>query len=952
MVTTQTSFIDFVATAGVTTFNFPFFALEAAHVKALLWSGSEWSPLNAVAKLNANRVGGTVSMLSSVTAGGLVRIVRETPNVQELHLAYNSELPAEALEMELDRRTCVEQEVQNLAREIFAQNKELLALKQGPKGDTGAPGAPGGQGAPWLSTVFYCVTNGSGQPPVPTADIPIPPGWSDGITDPNVGIWWSSTAWFNADNVRTSAWTVPMRETAEKRDVSFIFKLAPPDAPPAKPTTPSPATPNGWLDGPVSATTTFACWCCKGPVVDGVVLIWSDPVIWGGKNGKDGVDGWSSHELYKAADEQPATPSPVPSPNGWFATPQAAWSANPGATTLWWITTYINEAGTEVDPWSVPVDVAGEKGEPGNYSVTAYYYGPPTPVPATPNVTDKVPFPRPTNTSDATGNGRVGWYDLPDATYPVDAGKVWWWSEGMADGKNGQVGVATWSPPQRSTGTGAGQVVSRFAPAQTNGLPPALPPAAAWPEAGSPWVFPSTELSIWETRNITDETGQPKQVWTAAVRIKGEDGKYLSRIYFVGTAAKPLRPDQMATHPSGGWGAWPDQVGVGAIVWMSEAWFSSDGTLLLTGGYTGWGDAVRVTGESGKDGASIRGENGVDGISVDVAFQVSLIAPVLPAGTELGGWSTSQPALIPEGYKLWMTSRTRREAVVVTPWSGPTNITGVKGERGPAGDGISTTAKGEFIIPFLDAAVPNDYTDGTLRICRWNVTGGVVNLQIYVASKNKGVAGKGPTNALDAIIFPLSDLPKYLWPKLPLRHRSGSEPSSGLIPGQFFHGTYGKNDSDNPLFGVIELSEDGLQLLLSFYIIDDYKRRAWSEIPAATFAYSANTSWNLDINPGTDMSPVIVSVSPDATVDPTKDTELFVLVSGQNNTYNWVVENENGSGWLNLPTDDIPATGSATDFLTIPAANFPTGGNTWRFRCVITNPVGTTTSRIITLAGT
>ena len=114
-VETTTRKQSFVLNGVTSTFDFTFRALSATDIKAIATTGGTDTQLvyttDYTVSLEADGVGGTLTLVSAATTGtGTLTVYRETTNTQESDYEDFNQFPADTLENDLDRATCVNQE--------------------------------------------------------------------------------------------------------------------------------------------------------------------------------------------------------------------------------------------------------------------------------------------------------------------------------------------------------------------------------------------------------------------------------------------------------------------------------------------------------------------------------------------------------------------------------------------------------------------------------------------------------------------------------------------------------------------------------------------------------------------------------------------------------------------------------------------------------------------------
>jgi hypothetical protein len=106
---------SFVLNGVTSTFDFTFRALTATDIKAISTTGGVNTTLvyttDYTVSLNSDGVGGTLTLVSAASTGtGTLTVYRETTDKQESDYEDYNQFPADTLETDLDRRTCVSQE--------------------------------------------------------------------------------------------------------------------------------------------------------------------------------------------------------------------------------------------------------------------------------------------------------------------------------------------------------------------------------------------------------------------------------------------------------------------------------------------------------------------------------------------------------------------------------------------------------------------------------------------------------------------------------------------------------------------------------------------------------------------------------------------------------------------------------------------------------------------------
>jgi hypothetical protein len=900
MVTTLTSFVQFTANGSATRFDFPFFALDAGHVKASV----NGAPVGVTVSLNGDSVGGVATLLVRPASGAVVRIFRETPVLQELDLRYNTELPSEAIERALDRRTCIEQEQRDRLNELLAQNAALLAVKQGPKGDKGDPGASAGQ---YWSTVFR---QSATKPATPTALFgPVPPGWSDVWTSDTSQPWWQSRAKLNESNSVAVPWSEPLLVSGrDGRWKSVVFKLSE-----ARPVTPSGTAPvpSGWLDGPDATPLEGRRWWMSSALVtDGAAGAWSVPVPATGEEGEAGAGGEWEDRVYLVSVTEPSPPA---------GENLGGWSDNlsvpPSGSYLWMAAAWRDGAGVLTSGWSV-TRLTGEKGNPGNY-VSRVFRATLGLAPATPVGTAPVPS---------------GWVDSPNATVDeLGNPLVWWMSEGQVLASTGSV-PGGWSLPVQVTGRNGDNVFFIYKASVT---PPTqlaanvLPDSSAFDASG--WSYsPPTDVPdgafVWMSKGVYElASATVVKGWSVPERISGESADVPVFLYKNGVvvADAPSVSGSITNLPGQDWGAalyshfasqqWfprtSTQLNANKQIWMSQGYFNSGGTGVTQE----FSSPILITGE--------RGSEGPPGLSFEVVFQSSLGVPPKPVGNDLGNWGYTVP-LVVEPALLWMCSRSLRGDSLVVDWSLPVRLSGQQGPEGRPGIGMSTTAKGSFDIPnWWDNGMVLGFS--TFK-CDYNITGGVVNLRVVLmrdGTPRQGHFG-GPTlfdiSAIGIEHFPAEEPvnPGLSWIRkigIPLSCYAAHASSNGL--------------DEEPMFRLIRVSD-------KLYV---FGTTEWDNFPGNEYYFSDHYiqngqavlviggSYNLEVNPPTQFAPSIVSQSQSQTVSSEASLTLFVTVDA-NPPASFV--------WLK---DGAPIPGATSNVLTIGPAD---AGSSATYVCISSNGLG------------
>jgi hypothetical protein len=145
-------------------------------------------------------------------------------------------------------------------------------------------------------------------------------------------------------------------EAGKYVDYRFAFSAAVGAAPSYTANADNPG--NNWEDTPPSITTTQYLWMIQADWRNTTRLTpWSAPVRISGPAGADGAPGNYYQNIYRRANERPATPAGN-DPSGWTNDP----SSFSGLEPLWMSRGIKNAAGVLQGAWSVPVKISGEDG--------------------------------------------------------------------------------------------------------------------------------------------------------------------------------------------------------------------------------------------------------------------------------------------------------------------------------------------------------------------------------------------------------------------------------------------------------------------------------------------------------------------------------------------------------------------------------------------------------------